>query len=130
MGTNYLFFNKGAHLITTSLGLLHLGGGGGQGPTLQDYKTNLQYEIEQRLTGTTVEYSTFRAKVAVLRKEIGIPTSVVVFPNQELYDLWENIRDKEAMAKKAEKKEKNKKAKEAKEKKQKEKEMGAKGGKK
>ena len=55
---------------------------------------------------------------------------VVVFPNQELYDVWEKIRDKEAMAKKAEKKEKNKKANKAKEKKQKEKEMGAKGGKK
>ena len=66
-------------------------------------------------------YSTFRSKVAVLRKEIGIPTMVVVFPNQELYDLWENIRDKDAMKKKEEKKEKNKKAKEAKE---------AKGGKK
>ena len=75
-------------------------------------------------------YSTFRSKVAVLRKEIGIPTMVVVFPNQELYDVWEKIRDKEAMAKKAEKKEKNKKANKAKEKKQKEKEMGAKGGKK
>ena len=123
MGTNCLFFNKGAHSITTPFSLLHLGGGGGQGPTLQDYKTNLQYEIEQRFTGTTWMYSTFRQKTALLRKELGIPTSVVVFPNQELYDLWENIRDKEAMKKKEEKKEKNKKAKEAKE-------MGAKGGKK
>lgn len=124
MRTNFLFLNKGAHSITTSLSLLHLGGGG-----LQDYKTHLQYEIEQRFTGNTWMFSTFRQKTALLRKELGIPTSVVVFPNQELYDLWENIRDKEAMAKKAEKKEKNKKAKEAKEKKQKEKEMGAKGGK-
>ena len=130
MGTNCLFFNKGAHSITTPFSLLHLGGGGGQGPTLQDYKTNLQFAIEERLTGTTAEYTTFRSKVARLRKEIGIPTMVVVFPNQELYDVWEKIRDKEAMAKKAEKKEKNKKAKDAKEKKQKEKEMGAKGGKK
>jgi len=65
-----------------------------------------------------------------LRKEIGIPTQVVVFPNQELYDFWEKIRDKEAMEKKKEKKKKAKEAKEAKEKAKKEKEMGAKGGKK
>jgi hypothetical protein len=122
-----LFLNKGADSITAPLSLLHLGP---QGTPLQDHKTHLQRVIEERLTNTTCEYSTFRAKVALLRKEIGIPTQVVVFPNQELYDLWENISDKEAMEKKKEKKKKAKEAKEAKEKAKKEKEMGAKGGKK
>jgi len=101
MSTNFLFLNKGADSITAPLSLLHLGG---EKP--QDHKEILQKEIEKKFTGTTNVFSTFRNKVALLRKELEIPYFKTIFPNNELFELWEKIRHK------------------------KEKEMGAKGGKK
>ena len=99
-----MFLNKGADSITAPLSLLHLDGEDGEKP--QDHKEILQKEIEKRFTGTTNVFSTFRNKVALLRKELGIPYFKTIFPNNELFELWEKIRHK------------------------KEKEMGAKGGKK